>query len=114
VKHDHGSRSTGLTAIDLFSGCGGLTLGLEWAGFRIVGAVEIDPLSVETYKANKKNRERDQKNFRKLRHMGWQIIRIWQHEIEQDSEACIRKILAAVRTVRETRNGERRRQHKLV
>lgn len=40
------------TAIDLFSGAGGLTVGLKRAGFKVIGAVDIDSLSVKTYKAN--------------------------------------------------------------
>jgi DNA (cytosine-5)-methyltransferase 1 len=43
---------TKLTAIDLFSGCGGLSLGLKKAGFKVLAAVELDELAAETYSKN--------------------------------------------------------------
>ena len=41
-----------LTYVDLFAGCGGLSLGLEKAGFRGVLAVEKSPMAAETYYHN--------------------------------------------------------------
>ncbi len=41
-----------LKAIDLFCGCGGLTLGLKQAGFSVIGAMDIDDLAIETYREN--------------------------------------------------------------
>lgn len=40
------------TALDLFSGAGGFSLGLEAAGFESVGAIDVDPLVGETYTRN--------------------------------------------------------------
>ncbi len=41
-----------LRTIDLFAGCGGLTLGLHKAGHQLMFAVEKDPMAFETFEAN--------------------------------------------------------------
>lgn len=39
-------------ALDLFSGSGAVTLGLKQAGFKVVGAVDLNPGACQTYRAN--------------------------------------------------------------
>lgn len=41
------------------------------------------------------NRARDQRNFRKLRRQGWKVVRVWEHQVERNSEACVDRILVA-------------------
>ncbi len=44
-----------------------------------------------------KNRERDRKNFSKLRRKGWRVVRIWGHEVKADLEAVVTRIQTALR-----------------
>ena len=39
--------------VDLFAGCGGLSLGMEKAGFEVAFASDIDPICLETYIRNR-------------------------------------------------------------
>lgn len=41
-----------LTAVDLFAGCGGLSLGLKQARLNVLAAVESDSLAAKAYRAN--------------------------------------------------------------
>ncbi len=52
ISPENKSVRTKLCAIDLFSGCGGLSLGLKGAGFLVAAAVEIDRKAQETYRLN--------------------------------------------------------------
>jgi len=50
-----------LNHIELFSGCGGLSLGLESAGFELVLANELSPMAAETFAYNFFNEDLEEK-----------------------------------------------------
>jgi DNA mismatch endonuclease, patch repair protein len=41
------------------------------------------------------NRRRDVRNHARLRRSGWTVIRVWEHQIKRDPEACLRRVLVA-------------------
>jgi DNA (cytosine-5)-methyltransferase 1 len=63
------------TAVDLFSGAGGVSLGLQLAGFTLRGAIESDELAASTYR----------KNFPSIRVLQADIRTVdpalWAHEV---------------------------------
>ncbi len=59
------------TAIDLFAGCGGVTEGLCRAGFKVIGAVEIDPLAGKTYALNHPETKLSQNDIRDIKGRKW-------------------------------------------
>ncbi|MEX0630039.1 MAG: DNA cytosine methyltransferase [Chloroflexota bacterium] len=52
MRHDNARESRRLTAIDLFSGAGGFSLGFEQAGFDVMAALDHDPVHLATYAYN--------------------------------------------------------------
>ena len=63
------------TAIDCFAGCGGMTEGFRQAGYRVVGAIEIDPCASVVYKLNHHR------------------VRVWQDDIKNISAQSILRML---------------------
>ena len=55
-----------LTAIDLFCGAGGLSVGLRDARFRVLGAVELSELAARTYSLNHPKTHVWRQNIRSL------------------------------------------------
>lgn len=53
-------------AIDIFSGCGGLSEGLKQAGFKVVAGVEVDKNPAKTYLMNHSGTYLFEKDIRKL------------------------------------------------
>ena len=54
-------------AVDVFSGCGGLSTGLEKAGFTVYAAVEINPKAAATYRLNHENTRLFENDVRKIK-----------------------------------------------
>src|SRR5438034_10779464 len=70
-----------------------------WHGWRL--PVWEHKLSPFWRKKLRENRNRDARNFRRLRARGWSVVRIWQHDVTGDIDECIVRIKAALRR----RNG---------
>lgn len=49
------------------------------------------------------NRNRDINNTRLLQDMGWQVIRLWEHDINDDLEGSINRITSAILKERQRR-----------
>jgi DNA mismatch endonuclease (patch repair protein) len=45
------------------------------------------------------NRQRDQRNFRRLRAAGWKVIRLWQHQVEKNIDRCLSRVMSALATL---------------
>lgn len=39
-----------------------------------------------------RNRHRDKQNFRRLKALGWSVMRIWGHQVKRDLPNCITRI----------------------
>lgn len=65
-----------------------------WHGYRFPSWE--DKVSDFWKKKINRNRERDAANHRKLRQMEWTVIRLWQHDVQKDFEACIDRVVSAV------------------
>lgn len=65
-----------------------------WHGYRFPQWQET--LSPFWQRKISRTRERDQRNFRRLRRSGWKVLRFWQHQILRSPEACALKVIATI------------------
>jgi DNA mismatch endonuclease (patch repair protein) len=42
------------------------------------------------------NRKRDTRNFRLLRAQGWKVVRLWEHQLDRNAKACLRRVTKIV------------------
>lgn len=69
-----------------------------WHGWRFpLWQHKLDPKWRDKIAATRK---RDARNFRRLRKDGWQVIRLWEHQIERALGRCVEKVAQAVERLR--------------
>lgn len=54
------------------------------------------------------NRARDARNFRKLRRMGWRVVRIWEHQIRKNLPGVVAKVSGVLAPTLPDQGGPRR------
>lgn len=65
-----------------------------WHGWRLSAwEYKLSPFWREKLLAN---RERDRRNYCRLRARGWGVIRIWGHQTKNDLPSCVERILQAL------------------
>lgn len=63
-----------------------------WHGYRLpLWEGTLQPFWREKIR---RNRQRDLSNFRKLKRRGWRVVRLWEHQIKQDLQGCIRRVIS--------------------
>lgn len=66
-----------------------------WHGYRFPEwARKLSPFWREKISLNRK---RDVRNFQKIRKMGWTLIRLWQHDLENDFTKSLNRILEVIK-----------------
>jgi DNA mismatch endonuclease (patch repair protein) len=66
-----------------------------WHGWRF--SVWRNKLSPKWEAKLEGNVKRDKLNRSRLRRLGWEVLRVWEHQIERDLDSCVLKIVTKLR-----------------
>jgi len=51
------------------------------------------------------NIARDRRHIARLRHAGWSVLRIWEHNVKKDLQCCIERIERKIASLRKIEDG---------
>lgn len=81
-----------------------------WHGWRFPSW--RDKLTAYWREKIERNRRRDRAKFRRLRTLGWTVLRFWGHQVERDLAAVVDRVAYFVETTRKTVGDGRRVRRK--